>query len=272
MKILVSNDDGVYSPGLQRLAEALAKLGEVYVVAPDRERNAASHSLTLHKPLRAEQVAERVFAINGTPTDCINLGVNFFMPERPSLIVSGINKGENLGDDISYSGTVSAAIEGTILGIPSFAISQARLPAFSQQSTVNSPQTIDDGQWSMDYFETAAEFALILARMILKRGLPRDTFLNVNVPNLPIEKIKGVRITCQGKRLYDATNIIEKVDPRGKKYYWIGGNRLSWEKKENTDFEAVSEGMISVTPLHLDLTNYSAIEELLSWEIPLRER
>lgn len=262
MKILVSNDDGVYSPGLQRLAEALAKLGEVYVVAPDRERNAASHSLTLHKPLRAEQVAERVFAINGTPTDCINLGVNCFMPERPSLIVSGINKGENLGDDISYSGTVSAAIEGTILGIPSFAISQARLP-ISQAGTTRE----DDF-----YFDVAAEFALILSRIILKRGLPRDTFLNVNVPNLLMEEIKGVRITCQGKRLYDATNIIEKVDPRGKKYYWIGGNRLSWEKKENTDFEAVSEGMISVTPLHLDLTNYSAIEELLSWEIPLRER
>jgi 5'/3'-nucleotidase len=237
--ILVSNDDGIDSEGIIALASALKRVGEVYVVAPDRERSAAGHSLTLHKPLRVDEVGRRMYAVNGTPTDCINLAVNGILPKRPDLVVSGINKGANLGDDVTYSGTVSAAMEGTLLDIPSFAVSLATKRKLR--------------------FEAAAEFAFKLARHIIKHGLPRDTLLNVNVP--PTKTIKGYRITRQGKRIYDNA-IIEKVDPRGKKYYWIGGNELRWEGESDTDFYAVSKKYISITPVHLDMTNYDSIEEL----------
>jgi 5'-nucleotidase len=244
LKILVSNDDGVHSKGLHVLAAALKELGEVYVVAPDRERNAAGHALTLHKPLRVEQLEERVFSISGTPTDCINLGVRI-MKGKPHLVVAGINKGENLGDDVTYSGTVSAAMEGTLLGIPSFSVSMA-----------------GEGDY---HFETAAQFAKRLAQQVLKQGLLKDTLLNVNVPNLPKEKIQGVKLTCLGKRAYEDV-IVEKVDPRGKKYYWIAGNRIIFEGRSNTDFQALQSGKISVTPLKLDLTDYKTLEQLKSWE------
>jgi 5'-nucleotidase len=237
--ILVSNDDGIDSEGIIALASALKRVGEVYVVAPDRERSAAGHSLTLHKPLRVDEVGRRWYAVNGTPTDCINLAVNGILRKRPNLVVSGINKGANLGDDVTYSGTVSAAMEGTLLDIPSFAVSLATKRKLR--------------------FEAAAEFAVKLARHILRHGLPRDTLLNVNVP--PTKTIKGYRITRQGKRIYDNA-IIEKVDPRGKKYYWIGGNELKWEGESDTDFYAVSKKYISITPVHLDMTNYDSIEEL----------
>jgi 5'-nucleotidase len=237
--ILVSNDDGIDSEGIIALASALKRVGEVYVVAPDRERSAAGHSLTLHKPLRVDEVGRRMYAVNGTPTDCINLAVNGILRKRPNLVVSGINKGANLGDDVTYSGTVSAAMEGTLLDIPSFAVSLATKRKLR--------------------FEAAAEFAVKLARHILRHGLPRDTLLNVNVP--PTKTIKGYRITRQGKRIYDNA-IIEKVDPRGKKYYWIGGNELRWEGESDTDFYAVSKKYISITPVHLDMTNYDSIEEL----------
>ncbi len=244
IKILVSNDDGVHSKGLHVLAAALKALGEVYVVAPDRERNAAGHALTLHKPLRVEQLEERVYSISGTPTDCINLGVRI-MKGKPHLVVAGINKGENLGDDVTYSGTVSASMEGTLLGIPSFAISLA-----------------GEGDY---HFDTAAQFAKRLAAQILKQGLPKDTLLNVNVPNLSKEKIQGVKLTCLGKRAYEDV-IVEKVDPRGKKYYWIAGNRIIFEGRSNTDFQALQAGKISVTPLKLDLTDYETLDQIKSWE------
>ena len=246
IKILVSNDDGVHSKGLHILAKHLMSLGDVCMVAPDRERTAAGHSLTLHKPLRIDKIGEKIFSLNGTPTDCITLGVNNIMRGRPDLIVSGINKGGNLGDDITYSGTVSAAMEGTLLGIPSFAISQV---------------ADDDFQ-----FDVAAEFALHLARLIIKHGLSKGTFLNVNVPNLPWSGIKGVRLTSLGKRIYDQNMIIEKVDPRGKKYYWIGSNSVKWEERKDTDNIAIEESMISITPIHLDLTDYSSIKKLKEWE------
>ncbi len=248
MKILVSNDDGVSSPGLTTLAWALRKVGEVYVVAPDRERTAAGHSLTLHKPLRVTEVGERTFAVNGTPTDCVNLGVMTLMPERPQLVVSGINQGENLGDDITYSGTVSAAMEAVLLGIPSFAVSQVGESDF--------------------HFEAAAEFAVRLARLVIEHGLDEHTLLNVNVPNLPLEEIRGARFTCLGRRIYDQNSIIEKVDPRGKKYYWIAGSRLSWRASgnANADYEAIQRNEVSVTPIRLDLTDHHALERLSSWE------
>jgi len=258
--ILVSNDDGVHSPGLHCLAEALEAVGDVTIIAPDRERNAASHALTLHKPLRVEALKPKVFSVNGTPTDCVNLGVLHLLKGKPpDLIVSGINKGANLGDDVTYSGTVSAAMEGTLLGIPSLAFSQPDLDrALHAQG--------------LYHFKTAARFALRLARLVLERGLEKGRFLNVNIPNCPHEDIQGVRITCLGKRVFDKGMIHEQTDPRGRKYYWIGLNGMTWEKeKKNTDQEALADDMISVTPLHLDLTDYRAFESLSSWAGDLRD-
>ncbi|MBI5563167.1 MAG: 5'/3'-nucleotidase SurE [Deltaproteobacteria bacterium] len=244
--MLISNDDGIRSEGITRLASALARVGVVYVVAPDRERSAAGHSLTLHRPLRVEEVGPRAYAVDGTPTDCVAMAVHRILPMRPDIVVSGINRGANLGEDITYSGTVSAAMEGTLMGIPSFAVSLA-------------------GRDSFDFRESAT-FAAKLARRILNKGLPKDTLLNVNVP---ATAIKGHRITRQGKRHF-GDNIVEKLDPRGKKYYWIGGEMLRWEPGEDTDFHAVNIGCISITPLHLDLTNYSSIREMERWRISRR--
>lgn len=242
--ILVSNDDGIRSEGIQKLATALSRVGTVYVVAPDRERSAASHSLTLHRPLRVEQVGPRQFAVDGTPTDCVTLAVNGILPAKPDLVFSGINKGGNLGEDVTYSGTVSAAMEGTLLGIPSVAISLATRDEFD--------------------FRGAASFAARLARHIIKKGLPKDTLLNVNVPQ--VKTVKGHKITIQGKRFFTDV-VVEKVDPRGKKYFWIGGGMQRWEGGADSDFHAVSKGYISITPVHLDMTNYSSIEELKHWKM-----
>ena len=239
--ILVSNDDGIQAPGLLALAEALEAVGTVYVVAPDREQSAASHSLSLHRPLRVERMDLRHYAVDGTPTDCVNLAINGIMPVRPRLVVSGINHGGNLGDDITYSGTVSAAMEGTLLSVPSIAISLVSR----------------DGE----DFSAAAAFAAQLAKAVIERGLPRNTLLNVNVPALPPGDLRGYVITRQGKRRYGDA-IIENVDPRGKKYYWIGGDDMGFVPAEGTDFTAVESGYISVTPLHMDLTNYASIAQL----------
>lgn len=242
--ILVSNDDGVHSEGIKLLAKALKKVGDVFVVAPDREKSAVSHSLTIHRPLRAEQIGSNVYAVDGTPTDCINIAINGILKKKPDLVVSGVNKGENLGDDITYSGTVSAAMEGTLLGIPSIAISLVSRSNFD--------------------FKNAVKFGFQLATFILKNGLPKDTLLNVNVP--AVSNIKGYRITKQGKRLYGDA-VVEKIDPRGKKYYWIGGNVLKWENGKDTDFEAVANQFISITPIHLDMTNHAALKELNTWKL-----
>jgi 5'-nucleotidase len=247
MVILVSNDDGIHSEGIRALEEVLKTVGEVHTVAPDRERNAVSHALTLHRPLRVQEIAARRFAVDGTPTDCVNLAVKGLLPVRPQLVVSGINKGPNLGDDIMYSGTVSAAIEGAILGIPSIAVSLAAFRDF--------------------FFAVAAEFTAALAARVLKQGIPRDTLLNVNVPQLPAPEIKGYRLTRQGKRRYGEA-IVERVDPRGKKYYWIGGDDLGFVPEEGTDCMAVHQGFISVTPLHIDLTNYKSFQEIQALMLP----
>ncbi len=242
--ILIANDDGIRSEGIKELASALKRMGTVYVVAPDRERSAASHSLTLHRPLRVEEVGPRMFAVDGTPTDCISLAVNGILPERPDILVSGINKGGNLGEDVTYSGTVSAAMEGTLLNIPSIAVSLVARENFD--------------------FKAAAAFAAKLVRYIFRKGLPKDTLLNVNVPLT--KNIKGYKITRQGKR-YFSDAVVEKVDPRGKKYYWIGGDMQRWEGGEDTDFYAINSGYISITPVHLDMTNYSSMNELRRWKI-----
>jgi len=247
-RILVTNDDGVYSEGLKRLAEALAEVASVTVVAPDREQSASGHALTLHRPLRIRQLEENWFSIDGTPTDCVNLAVLWLMKEeRPDLVCSGINFGTNLGDDVTYSGTVSATFEGTLLGIPSIAFSQEVGEHFS--------------------FERGARFAReLVASLIapdLAEGLPQDLLLNVN---FPVGEIRGVRFTKLGRRRYNQS-IIEKLDPRGRKYYWIAG-APEWEEGEGTDFDALARSLVSVTPLHLDLTDYRGLETYG----PLRER
>ena len=241
MIILVCNDEGMRSDGVQALSRALDALGDVYVVAPDREQSAAGHSLTLHRPLRVEEIAPRQIAIDGTPTDCVNLAVSGILPARPGLVVSGINKGANLGDDITYSGTVSAAMEGTLLGIPSIAISLVGRTRFD--------------------FAPAAEFAARLVAKVLEHGLPPDALLNVNIPDRPRGDMTGVRITRQGKRRYGEA-MVEKTDPRGKKYYWIGGDELDFVCDPGTDYAAVIEGAVSITPIHLDLTHYPSLSSL----------
>lgn len=242
IKILVSNDDGINSEGLDALVVALKDLGEVIVVAPDRDQSASSHSLSLHRPLRMDKIAENVYTVDGTPTDCINLAVNGILRnDKPDLIVSGINKGANLGDDITYSGTVSAAIEGTLLKIPSIAISLNARNGF--------------------HFETASEYSISISRYVLNHGLPDGILLNVNIPNLEIQSVKGLKITKQGKRIYDEP-VVEKVDPRGKQYYWIGGDELGYEDIDESDIVSVNDGYVSVTPIKLDLTDYDYLSKL----------
>lgn len=247
MAILVSNDDGVAADGLQALVDALESLDELWVVAPDRNQSAVSHALTLHRPLRIEQLAARRFSVDGTPTDCVNLAINAILPRRPALVVSGINHGANLGDDVTYSGTVSAAMEATLLGVPALAISQIGTDRFE--------------------FGDAARFARVLAAAVLRDGLPSDTLLNVNVPAAAKGTIKGYALTRQGKRRYSDA-IVENVDPRGKKYYWIGGGVPDWVAGEGTDFAAIDRGLISITPLHLDLTNYASLPRLEGLRLP----
>ncbi len=245
--ILVTNDDGISSPGIKILAGMLESAGDVYVVAPESEQSAVAHSLTLHRPLKFDKTGKRAYSINGTPTDCVIIGVNKLLPQKPDIIVSGINNGGNLGDDVTYSGTVAAAMEGTLLGIPSIAISLAK----EMNNGIN--RAISAG------FKEAAVFAVKLAGMVLKNGLPKDTLLNVNVPD--IKKIRGVKFTAQGKRIYDNA-IQELLDPRGRRFYWIGGGAPQGRGGENTDIEAVQNGYISITPIHLDLTNHKALKHI----------
>ena len=244
MKILVTNDDGIASPGLHALAAAMRRLGDVWVVAPDRERTAVGHALTLHKPLRLTRIGRQVFSVNGTPSDCVTLAVKHLMRASPALVISGINRGVNIGDDVTYSGTVSAALEGTILGVPSIAVSQEGLDVFR--------------------FGAAAVYARRVAKLVLQRGLPHETLLNVNVPDRPAREIAGVRVTSLSQRRFD-NPIIEKEDPHGRKYYWIAGTRTSWERGKDSDHEALRQGFVSITPIHLDVTNHAMLEQLRSW-------
>jgi len=245
MKILITNDDGIGAPGINALAEALSTVAEIAVVAPDRERSAVSHSLTLHHPLRALLLAPGRFSVDGTPTDCVNLGIHSLLDFQPDLVVSGINRGANLGDDVTYSGTVAAALEATLMGIPAFAI-----------SLVSKDEESD--------YSNAARFALKLALLLSKNGLPRDTFLNVNVPDSAATLSLPPLVTTQGKRRYEGT-IVDKVDPRGRSYYWIGTTDLDFHDIEGSDYAAVKRGHISITPLHLDMTNHQSIPLLNSW-------
>jgi 5'-nucleotidase len=247
MKIMVTNDDGIGAQGIKALAEALQELGDVTVVAPDRERSAAGHSLTLHSPLRVFELRDGWFAVDGTPTDCVNMGIHSLLSSPPDLVVSGINHGGNMGDDITYSGTVAAAMEANLMGIPALAVS---LTTFGPT----------------EHFPDAAQVAVQVVREMIRQGLPSDTFLNLNVPNLPFSEIKTPLITRQGKRSFIG-KIVDKTDPRGRKYYWIGSEEPSFLDDTGTDFNAVGNGHSSLTPLHLDLTYHRAMDALKRWQI-----
>lgn len=245
MRILITNDDGLHAEGLHALRRELSQVAQVTVIAPDRPRSACAHSITLHKPLRVEQVrldeGEFAYICTGTPSDCVVLGVEAVLGQQPDVVVSGINLGPNLGDDVTYSGTVAAAMEGTIMGIKSFSIS------------VTDCETTD--------FTAAAKFARRLAVAMRSLKIPTNTLLNVNVPNLPEARIKGYAFTRQGHHRYLGA-IEERHDPRGGTYYWRGGEVPDDPEPEGTDVTAIASGRISVTPLVLDLTHHAFLSEL----------
>jgi 5'-nucleotidase len=238
--ILVTNDDGVQSEGIHVLAEAMKPLGDVVVVGPLQEASAIGHALTLRRPLRIETIRENVYAVDGTPTDCVNLGCEIILKRLPDLVVSGINKGWNLGDDITYSGTVSGALEGALLGAPGIAVSLRRTPTYD--------------------FGPSAAAAATVARMVLSKGIPPRTFLNINVPT---GAPKGLRVTTQAKRNH-VTQIDSRTDPRGNAYYWIEEALDEYHPDGGrTDYEAVMAGYASVTPLQPDMTAYDVVDRLI---------
>lgn len=253
--ILVSNDDGVFSPGLLALKQALAKVGEVMVVAPDRNRTAAGHAKTMHKPLRVQRVSladgSEAFATSGSPSDCVALVLLGLFKRRPNLVVSGINHGANMGHDLTYSGTVSAAMEGVIFDTPAIAVS------------LDTHDTPAPGA-----FEVVASVTAQIARQVLQHGLPPGVLLNINAPNAPAGEVRGIEVTRLGTRVYRDV-LIERLDPRGRPYYWIGGDAPTGEPHDGTDIGAVHHGMISVTPVHLDMTEYRFMDRLQTWDLTL---
>jgi len=251
VKILLTNDDGIHSPCLQGLERSLARIGDVTVIVPEKEMSTVSHSLTLNHPLRVHKIRKNTYITNGTPSDCINIAIMEIFKKKPDLVVSGINMGPNLGDDVTYSGTVAASIEATLRGMTSFAIS---LAAFKNCK-----------------FDAAIEFAYVIAKEILKKGLPKRVFLNVNVPNVSQEEIKGVEITHQSKRVYKE-ELIKRIDPRGNAYFWLGGEEPSANYEKGSDYTAVADKKISITPVQLDLTDHKMIKKLEKWNIKFSQR
>ncbi len=246
MHILISNDDGYLATGLCVLAESLAKFAEISVVAPDKNRSAASNSLTLEMPLRAQKSENGFIRVDGTPTDCVHLAITGLLENEPDMVFAGINHGSNLGDDVLYSGTVAAATEGRFLGLPAVAISLAS----------NDPQ----------HFETASEVATTLLQKIVQNPLPKDTLLNVNVPDIAISELKGYQSTRLGQR-HKAEPVIKSCDPRGREIYWVGPPGSEQDAGPGTDFFAIKNGYVSVTPLQLDLTRYDRMNEIENWLI-----
>ncbi|WP_026253909.1 5'/3'-nucleotidase SurE [Legionella shakespearei] len=244
MRILVSNDDGVTAPGIKVLATELATIAEVNVVAPDRNRSGASNSLTLRDPLRVKQLDNGYYSVEGTPTDCVHLALTGFLEPVIDIVVSGINEGANLGDDVLYSGTVAAAMEGRYLGLPAIAVSMV-------------------GEHNLNY-QTAAVIAKQLVVKLSRNKLPSQTILNINVPNLPLEKIKGLQVTRLGTR-HGAEPMVKEYDPRGRPIYWVGPPGLEADAGPGTDFHAVNSGYVSITPLHLDMTHYKIFDQLSTW-------
>jgi 5'-nucleotidase len=245
MRILCTNDDGVQALGLQVLAAAARSLGDVTIVAPDREQSATSHSLTLRYPLRARRAPDAAMIIDGTPTDCVILAVGELLDERPDVVLSGVNHGPNMGEDVLYSGTVAAAMEATVLGIPAIALSYT-------------------GEHHEELVGWEPILGRLLASLIGREDFPGDTLLSVNLPSVPPDQVRGVRVTSLGRRRY-RDSLTRAKDPSGREYFWIGGGVTNWTGSSDSDFRAVEEGFISVTPLHLDLTNYRLMETLRGW-------
>jgi len=244
MHILLSNDDGYLAPGLRILAEALSRLHTVSVVAPDRNRSAASNSLTLERPLRASVGDNGFTCVNGTPTDCVHLAITGLLKSEPDIVISGINDGANMGDDVLYSGTVAAAMEGRFLGLPAIAVSM--------------------GSYEPQHFESAAEAIVQIVDQLQQQPLTQDSILNVNVPDLPWDEIKGIKATRLGNR-HKSEGVIKQTDPRGEPVYWVGPPGKTQDAGEGTDFHAVEHGFISMTPLQIDLTRYDSLQGLGEW-------
>jgi len=249
MKVLVSNDDGYHAPGIRELARVLGELAEVTVVAPERDRSGASNSLTLEEPLRVRRVSERVYRVDGTPTDCVHLAITGLLDHEPDMVISGINAGANLGDDILYSGTVAAAMEGRFLGLPAVAIS---LSSFDTR-----------------HYATAARVAVQLFEKLQRDPLPADTILNVNVPDRRWEALAGFQATRLGHR-HRAEPVVRSEDPRGRPLYWIGPPGEEADAGQGTDFHAVAQGYVSVTPIQVDLTRYQALDQVAGWVTGLK--
>jgi len=247
LKILITNDDGIHAPGLELLAEICRGIGDVSVVAPDREHSGASRSVTLQRPLRPVRTGDGTFVVDGTPTDCVLLALGVLLTEKPDFVFSGINHGPNMGEDILYSGTVAGAMEGLAFGIPGVAISLA-----------GGPSDLLEGQ--RGWLER------LVTRIVTVEGFPADTLLNVNVPPIDGSEIRGIRVTTLGKRVYSEA-LVETEDPWGRMAYWIGGGQLSWSGRDDCDFRAVKDGFISVTPLHIDLTDYARLEDVRRWNL-----
>lgn len=249
MRILCTNDDGYLATGLGVLADAARALGTVEVVAPDREQSASSHSLTMHFPLRAHRTADGVHRVDGTPTDCVALAVGALMDDRPDFVLSGVNHGANMGEDVLYSGTVAGAMEATILGIPAVALSYT-------------------GAEPADLAAFRPLLERLLAHIVNRGDFPGETLLNVNLPAVPVDEIRGVRITRLARRVY-TDSLMRAADPSGRPYFWIGGGGVEWSADEGTDFHAVDQGYVSVTPLHLDLTNHALLHDVEAWGLSI---
>ena len=244
MRILVSNDDGFQAPGIQCLAQALEDIAEVTVVAPDRNRSGASNSLTLERPLRPRTISPNVTAVDGTPTDCVHLAITGLLNHEPDMVIAGINAGANLGDDVLYSGTVAAATEGRFLGLPAIAVSLA-------------------GE-QLIHYETAARAAILLINQLRDNPLPVDTILNVNVPDVPWDKLEGFEATRLGRR-HKSEPVVRAQDPRGREIYWVGPAGAEQDAGPGTDFHAIRYNRVSVTPIQIDLTRYTAMDQVASW-------
>jgi 5'-nucleotidase len=248
MRILVTNDDGYLAGGIQTLAEAARPLGDVLVVAPDREQSATSHSLTMHHPLRVRKIRDDL-VVDGTPTDCVVLALGALMDGPPDYVFSGINHGANLGDDVLYSGTVAGAMEATMLGIPAVALSYAG----------REPEAIE--AW-------VPVVSGLLGQIVGRGQFPKETLLNVNLPPIDPGTMKGLRVTRLGRRKYEGS-LTRAEDPSGREYFWIGGGERTWWGESDSDFRAIEEGYVSLTPLHLDLTNFDLLQDIREWELTL---
>ncbi|NIM50826.1 MAG: 5'/3'-nucleotidase SurE [Gemmatimonadales bacterium] len=247
MNILISNDDGILARGLGVLADVCRTVGSVTVVAPDREQSGASHSLTLDRPLRPSRRPDGSLQVDGTPTDCVLLALGVLLDEKPDYVFSGINHGPNMGEDVLYSGTVAAAMEGLSLGIPGVAISLAG----------NNVELLDSHRPWLER---------LVADIVKVKEFPKETLLNVNLPPIPGAEIQGIRVTTLGKRVY-SESLVRTKDPWGRTGYWIGGGQISWSGREDSDFRAIQDHYISVTPLHVDLTNYGLLEDVTGWQL-----